>query len=67
MESIQKKLILNHKYIIIKDNEMYYGKCLCPESHLFGNVIKTNSIDEYIELKYFSEKDYFIDQHAKMD
>ena len=67
MESIHKKLIFNHKYIILKDHETYYGRCICPESYLFTDVINTNSINRYIELKYFSEKDYFIDQHVKMD
>ena len=67
MESIQKKLIFNHKYIIIEDNKTYYGTCICPESYLFTDVIKSDLINKYIELKYFSEKDYFIDQHVKMD
>jgi hypothetical protein len=65
--SIHKKLIFNHKYIIIKDSETYYGRCICPESYLFTGVIKTDLIDKFIGLEYFSEKDYFIDQHAKMD
>jgi len=67
MESIQKKLIFNHKYIILKDSETYYGKCICPESYLFTDVMKIDLINKYIGIRIFSEKDYFVDQHVKMD
>lgn len=67
MEKIHKKLIFNHKYIILKDSKIYYGRCLCPESYLFTDVIKTDLINNFIGLEYFSEKDHFVDQHAKMD
>jgi hypothetical protein len=63
--SIQKKLIFNHKYIIIEDNKTYYGTCLCPESYLFDVVILYDVVN--VGLKYFSEKDHFVDTHAKMD
>ena len=55
------KLIFNHKYVITIDgtNKTYYGTCLCPETYLFDVV--------NIGLKHFSEKDHFIDTHAKMD
>ena len=67
METIQKKLIFNHKYIIIEDNETYYGTCICPESYLFTDVMKSDSMNKYIGIRCFSKKDYFVDQHMKMD
>ena len=67
MDSIQNKLIFNHKYIILKDSETYYGKCICPESYLFTDVMKSDLINKYIGIRNFTEKDYFVDQHVKMD
>ena len=67
--SIQKKLIMNHKYVITIDgtNQTYYGTCQCPDLYLFSNVVKFNPIYTYIGLFVFSEKDHFIDTHEKMD
>ena len=67
--SIQKKLIMNHKYVITIDgtNRTYYGTCQCPDLYLFSNVVKFESIHIYIGLFVFSEKDHFVDTHEKMD
>jgi len=67
MESIQKKLIFNHKYVITINgtNKTYYGTCLCPESYLFDIVTLYDFVN--VGLKYFSEKDHFVDTHEKMD
>ena len=67
--TIQKKLIMNHKYVITIDgtNQTYYGTCQCPDLYLFSNVVKFNPIYTYIGLFVFSEKDHFIDTHEKMD
>jgi hypothetical protein len=67
--SIQKKLIMNHKYVITIDrtNQTYYGTCRCPDLYLFSDVVKFESIHKYIGLNCFSEKDHFIDTHEKMD
>ena len=67
--SIQKKLIMNHKYVITIDgtNQIYYGTCQCPDLYLFSDVIKFESTHKYIGLNYFSEKDHFTDKHEKMD
>lgn len=67
--SIQKKLIMNHKYVITIDdtNQTYYGTCQCPDLYLFSNVVKFELIHKYIGLYYFSEKDHFMDTHEKMD
>ena len=67
--SIQKKLIMNHKYVITIDctNQTYYGTCQCPDLYLFYHVVKFEPIHNYIGLKIFSEKDHFIDTHEKMD
>ena len=61
------KLIFYHKYIITIDgtNETYYGTCLCPKSYLFDVVILYDSVN--IGLKYFSEKDHFVNMHFKVD
>jgi hypothetical protein len=66
--SIQKKLIMKHKYVITIDgtNQTYYGKCQCPDSYLFSDVVHFN-LNKYIGLNIFSEKDHFIDTHEKMD
>lgn len=67
--SIQKKLIMKHKYVITIDgtNQTYYGTCQCPDLYLFSGVVKFEPIHNYIGLKTFSEKDHFIDTHEKMD
>ena len=67
--SIQKKLIMNHKYVITIDgtNQTYYGTCQCPDLYLFSNVVKFEPIHNYIGLIVFSEKDHFVDTHEKMD
>jgi hypothetical protein len=69
LTSIQKKLIMNHKYVITIDgtNRTYYGTCQCPDLYLFSNVVKFEPIHTYIGLIVFSEKDHFIDTHEKMD
>jgi len=61
------KLIFNHKYIITIDgtNQTYYGTCLCPVTYLFDVIILYDVLN--IGLKHFSEKDHFVDTHAKMD
>lgn len=66
--SIQTKLIKNHRYIITIDgtNQTYYGTYQCPDSYLFSGVVHFN-LNKYIELKFFSEKDHFVDTHEKMD
>jgi hypothetical protein len=67
--SIQKKLIMKHKYVITIDgtNQTYYGTCLFPDLYLFSDVVKFGSNHKYIGLHYFSEYDHFIDTHEKMD
>jgi hypothetical protein len=67
MESIHKKLIFNNKYVITIDgtNKTYYGTCICPESYLFSVVTLYDFV--IVGLKYFSEKDHFVDTHEKMD
>lgn len=67
--SKQKKLIMNHKYVITIDctNRTYYGTCQCPDLYLFSNVVKFETIHIYIGLFVFSDKDHFIDTHEKMD
>jgi hypothetical protein len=67
--SNQKKLIMNHRYVITIDgtNQMYYGTCQCPDLYLFSNVVKFGLMYKYIGLNCFSEKDHFIDTHEKMD
>ena len=67
--SIQKKLIMKHKYVITLDgtNQTYYGTCQCPDSYLFSDVVKFGSNHKYIGLDYFSEYDHFTDTHEKMD
>jgi hypothetical protein len=66
--SIQKKLIMKHKYVITIDgtNQTYYGTCQCPDSYLFSDVVHFN-FNKYIGLHYFLEIDHFIDTHEKMD
>lgn len=67
--SIQKKLIMNHKYVITIDgtNQTYYGTCQCPDLYLFSDVVQFGLMHKYIGLNYFSEKDHFMDTHEKMD
>jgi hypothetical protein len=68
-EKLKQKLIVNHKYVILDNerNQTYYGKCICNESYLFYDVTKYGLHNEYIGVKYFSEKDHFINTHAKND
>jgi hypothetical protein len=67
--SIQKKLIMNHKYVITIEgtNQTYYGTCQSPDLYLFSNVVKFELMHKYIGLKCFSEKDHFVDTHEKID
>jgi len=69
MESVLP--ILNHKYVIVTEDDVYTGTCnyICKSEYLFIDIVKIDLKFKNINIPYkiFCNKDTFYNIHLKMD
>jgi hypothetical protein len=64
--------ILNYKYIVVTENEVYTGTCnyICKRQYLFIDLVRIDLKFNHINILYpkiFCDKDTFYKIHLKID